>query len=166
MHSRNIGNDTISSSKKHQEKADQDWRKNSNKRPRTRSSKINTRPQFFDKVNVSKITRPISLQRICEVNARVRDPPRCYKTYVFFRESQNCYSPQPGMTRIQLLVNNQRPIRLTTEQPYQIRVLNSDGNHLPTQQFEFVTTVVTWYMNCHTSFYFSAPRRNKVSLFL
>ena len=37
-----IGNYAISSSKKHQEKTDQDWCNNSNKCPSMRSSKINT----------------------------------------------------------------------------------------------------------------------------
>ena len=78
-----IGNNAISSSKKHIEKTNQDSRKNANKRPHTRSSKINTRPQFFDQSNVSKNTQRIPSQRICKVNARVHDPPRCYKSDLF-----------------------------------------------------------------------------------
>ena len=30
----------------------------------------------------------ISSQRICEINTHVRDLPRCYKSYIFFRERQ------------------------------------------------------------------------------
>ena len=45
-----------------------------------------------------------------------------------FRERQNSYSPQPAMTHTQLLLNNQHPICLTTEQLYQIAILNLYGN--------------------------------------
>ena len=59
-----IGNCIISSSKKHLEKTDQDWCKNSNKSPRTCSSKINTWLQFFDQSNVSK---NMQSQRVCVI---------------------------------------------------------------------------------------------------
>ena len=89
-----IRNDAISSSKKYLEKTDQDWHKNSNKHLRSRSSKINTRPQIFDQSNVSKNTWSIYSQRIYEVNARVRDPLRCYKSYVSFqRETEQLPTP-------------------------------------------------------------------------
>ena len=53
------------------------------------------------------------------------------------------YSPQSGMTRTQLLLKCQYPIRLTPVQSYQITILNLDGNRLPTLLSEFVTTVAT-----------------------
>ena len=83
----------------------------------------------------------IFTQILCEVYACVRDPPICYKNYVFSERGME-QLPQPGMTRTQLL-NNQRHIRLTTEQPYKITILNLDGNRLPTQLSEFVVTVAT-----------------------
>ena len=48
---------------------------------------------------------------------------------------------QPGMTRTQQLLNNQHPIRLTTEQPYQITILNLDRNSLLRKRLDTLTVI-------------------------
>ena len=86
-----IGNDAISSSKKHLEKTDQDCCINSNKRPLTRSSKKKNLNYSFS--TNQKHTQSISSQKIYEVNAHVRDPPRCYVFSERETDRQNSYSP-------------------------------------------------------------------------